>query len=302
MKSIVTGGTGFIGKALVKNLLEKGWKVWVLTRTEGKAQKTFPEAEELLPGDPFPRAEVLFNLAGAVKGKTYHDFARANVEFIKNILEKSRGKVDKIVHLSSQAAGGPSPNCQPIKEDAENPVSLYGKSKLEGERLVKTFPGEWVVLRPPAVFGEEDYAFTDLYKLIKRGFAPWMGPRKFSVIYVKDLAYSLEVAVEKGKREVFNVASQEEVDYWDFVMEIADILGRKRVRKIPVPLSLAGAIARAAQAFSASMFTVDKIRELRYPCWILDVSRAEQRGILRRTPLRKALENTLAWARTQGII
>ena len=303
MRSIVSGGTGFIGRALVKSLISKGWEVFVLTRTRGKATGIFGrEVEELLPEDGFPRAEYLFNLAGAVKGKTYDDFHRANVKLTGKILEKSRGKVRRVIHLSSQAATGPSTDCKPVSEEQARPVSLYGKSKLEGEKLVKEFPGEWVILRPPAVFGEEDYAFMDLYKVIKKGFAPWLGPRKFSMIYVKDLVYAMEAATERGEGEVLHVASYEEVDYWEFVMEIAKILGRDKVRKLPISLPLARVAAYLSEIFSSSMFTVDKIRELRYPCWLIDTSKAEKMGLLRRTPLPEALSKTLSWAQSSGLL
>ncbi len=302
MKSIVTGGTGFIGKALVENLLSRGWEVFVLTRTRGKTKKIFAGVEELLPGDEFPRAEVLFNLAGAVKGRTYEDFRRANVEFTRAVLERAMGKVEKVVHLSSQAASGPSPDCRPVKEETQAPVSLYGRSKLEGEREVKNFQGPWAILRPPAVYGEGDYAFVDLYKIIKKGFAPWLGPRKFSLIYVKDLVFSLEAAAEKVEGEVLNVASQQEVDYWEFVLRIAEILGRKRVKKIPLSLDLAKLLSWFSERTSSSMFTRDKVRELSYPCWIIDTARAERAGILKHTPLREGLQKTLEWAQKREII
>ncbi len=286
----------------MESLLRRGWEVFVLTRTKGKAKRIFKGVEELLPDDQFPQAEILFNLAGAVKGKTYEDFAKANVAFTRSILEKAKGKVKKVVHLSSQAAAGPSPNCRPVKEDAESPVSLYGRSKLEGEKVVKNFQGKWAILRPPAVYGEGDYAFIDLYKTIKKGFAPWLGPRKFSLVYVKDLVFSLEKAAEKVEGEVLHVASQQEVDYWEFVLQIAELLGREKVRKIPIPLSLAKIISWVSERTTSSMFTRDKVRELSYPCWIIDTNKAEEMGVLKHTPLKEGLENTLAWARQRGII
>ncbi len=302
MKSIVTGGTGFIGRALVNSLLSRGWEVFVLTRTRGKARRIFGQIGELTPQDPFPEVDIVFNLAGAVKGKNYQDFRRANVELVGEILEKSEGKAGKIVHLSSQAAGGPSEACLPTPESQQSPVSLYGKSKLEGEKLVRRFSGKWVILRPPAVFGEWDYAFIDLYRTIKKGFAPWLGPRKISMIYVHDLVFAMEKAAEKVEGEVLNVASYQEVDYWDFVLEVGRVLGKKRVRKLPIPLPLAKALAFFSEKFTSSMFTTDKIRELKYPCWILDITKATRRGILTRTPLPQALEKTLSWAKNSGLI
>lgn len=306
MRAIVTGGTGFIGRSLVKRLQRDDWEIKVITRQKGKVKKILGEGvEEIVWSDlgEFPEADVVFNIAGAIKGKNYEDFRRANVDFIRNIIERSEGRVEKIVHLSSQAAGGPSPDCKPLDESASSPVSLYGRSKLEGENVVKEFSGDWVILRPSAVFGPGDMAFLELFRVIKRGFVPWMGDKILSMVYVEDLTEAMLNSVDKVSRDVFNISWLEPVNYREFTEKVAEMMGKKAPKRLPIPYPVAVVAAFISQTFSPdSMFNLDKIREARHKCWIVNSEKAHRAGLLEDTPLDDALRITMDWYRTNGYI
>lgn len=306
MRAIVTGGTGFIGKSLVKKLIKEGWEIKVITRTPGKVKRIFgEEVGEMVWSESleFPRADVIFNIAGAIKGKKYQDFYSANVEFVQKIVEKSDGKVNKFVHLSSQAAGGPSPECRPLDESAASPVSLYGRSKLEGEKVVKGFSGDWVILRPSAVFGPGDMAFLELFRVIRRRFVPWMGDKILSMVFVEDLTDAMIRSVGLASEEIFNVCWQEPVDYWNFTVKVAELIGKGIPKKLPIPYPLAVIAAFVSQTvFPDSMFNLDKIREARHRCWIANSEKAHKIGILKDTPFDEALKITISWYRANGYI
>jgi len=306
MRAIVTGGTGFIGKSLVKKLIKEGWEIKVITRTPGKVKRIFGEdVGEMVWSESmeFPHADVIFNIAGAIKGKKYQDFYSANVEFVQKIVEKSDRKVGKFVHLSSQAAGGPSPECKPLDEAAASPVSLYGRSKLEGEKVVKGFSGDWVILRPSAVFGPGDMAFLELFRVIRRGFVPWMGDKILSMVFVEDLTDAMIRSVRLSSKEIFNACWQEPVDYWDFTVKVAESIGKGIPKKLPIPYPLAVIAAFVSQTvFPDSMFNLDKIREARYRCWIANSEKAHKIGILKDTPFDEALKITISWYRASGYI
>ena len=70
-----------------------------------------------------------------------------------------------MVHVSSLAAVGPSLDGTPVREDDEaRPVTHYGKSKLEGERIVRRLVPDAVIVRPPVVYGPRD---TDVFQVLK---------------------------------------------------------------------------------------------------------------------------------------
>jgi len=307
MRAIVSGGTGFIGKVLIKRLIERGWSIYVLTRTKGKAEKMFENsAEELTWSDElqFPKAEVLFQLAGVIKGKGYEDFSEGNIEFLREVRKKAEGRVEKIIQLSSQAAGGPSPNCQQVDESSSSPVSFYGRTKLEGEKVIKKFHGDWVILRPSGVFGQGDEAFLELFRVLKRGIIPWMGEKFLSMIYVEDLVETMVKSVELASKETFNVSMKDPVSYWEFALKIAREIGVKKPKKIPVPYPLVYIAAFFFQLFPSrlSMFNLDKLREMKQKCWIINSEKAYKRGILEETPFDEAIKTTVSWYKKEGWI
>ena len=100
----------------------------------------------------------------------------------------------RLVHVSSLAAAGPSPDGTPLDEDAlPHPVSHYGRSKLEGERVVREIKPDTVIVRPPVVYGPGDTGVFRILKSISRGWILQIGGgrRWFSAVYVDDLVDGL---------------------------------------------------------------------------------------------------------------
>jgi nucleoside-diphosphate-sugar epimerase len=137
-------------------------------------------------------------------------------------------QIQRLVHISSLAAGGPALPDRPAREeDPSNPVSEYGKSKLAGEREVqKACKAAFVILRPPAVYGPRDEEFLRLFRAVKSHLLPKPGgAQALSTVFVKDLAEAvvtcLTHAAAAGK--TYFVAAREVVTARTMAKEIAAV-------------------------------------------------------------------------------
>lgn len=171
MKTLVTGGGGFLGKAIVERLLARGDEVRVLARG------AYPELEEMgaetIRGDvadaevvdrAVAGVDVVFHVAAkaGVWGK-YEEFYRANVEGTRVIIEacKKHG-VNKLVYTSSPSVIGGSEDLLGVDESVEYPtryLAHYPATKAEAERMVMAANGEelaTVSLRPHLIWGPGD--------------------------------------------------------------------------------------------------------------------------------------------------
>lgn len=294
MKALVTGATGFIGSHLTEALVKKGFSVTCLVRKTSNLKYLEDLNVRIVSGDcgqleslyeAVKGVDYVFHLAGLTKACSEADFSDANIKGTANILravlEKNPG-IKRFVHLSSLAAVGPSSNGVPLREDSTAaPVSLYGRSKLEGEQLVlqhgKDFPV--VVIRPPAVYGPRDRDLLVFFKMVKAGVAPVWGECSYSFIYIEDLIHGILLSAfdENAGGEVFFMSDRTIYSSDDVVDAIA-VAVEKRPVKLRIPrfiLSVAGLIAERSGRLS--IVNPDKLRELKHIHWVCDASKAAER-------------------------
>jgi nucleoside-diphosphate-sugar epimerase len=121
------------------------------------------------------------------------DFYHGNVEATKSLLEiirETNPGIKRFVQVSSQACVGPSFDTQPIDEKRDYmPLTTYGKSKMEAEKLVISYFDKLscTIVRPPAVYGPRDYAIFEYFKTMNRGLQPLIGFEKLVSLIHKDL-------------------------------------------------------------------------------------------------------------------
>ena len=199
-KITVFGGTGFIGRHLVRRLAKAGHSVRIPTRDPDKALflKPMGDVGQIVPVRCNPQADssvaaalagadVVINLMGILYETRRQKFQTVHVEDAARLarLAKEHG-VHRLLHLSALGAHSHSP-------------SRYARTKALGEQAVRTFFPHATLFRPSIVFGPED-GFFNLFAGLAR-LSPILpliggGTTRFQPVYVGDVAEALVTALE----------------------------------------------------------------------------------------------------------
>ncbi|HKB10944.1 MAG TPA: NAD-dependent epimerase/dehydratase family protein [Vicinamibacterales bacterium] len=275
MTSLVTGATGFIGRRLVRRLIEVEGPEAVVCLVKPAAHALEAEALDafrarglrLLDGDlrnrpvcadPPPRVDRVFHLAANIDTDAAEPDLLVNHEGTRNLLEwlqpVSNGV--RIVYASSVAVHDRDSEPRgPIDEHSPLvPRTAYGKTKLLGEQVLRERAAAggyaWTILRLPTVYGPGQKAgglFDTMLELASNGGLlgriDW--PGRTSIIHVDDVAAAMiELStLPDAAGEIFCVASDESLTVGELARGIGHAIGRP-IRPVPIPRALLGA-ARA---------------------------------------------------------
>ena len=267
MTLAITGATGFVGRRVLA--LVQG-----PVRALARSQQSATNGVEWITGDlatPAALARLcegasaVIHIAGIVSAPTRAAFDAGNVAGTAAMLAAAKAAgVRRFVHVSSLAAREPQ-------------LSMYGASKAAAEDLVMASDRDWVIVRPPGVYGPADAEMLDIYRLAARGLyiAP---PGRISLIHVDDLARALLALAGGGPSQAILEIDDGAADahsHPDFARIIGTALG-KRVRVIPLPLSMLHVAARIG--LSAKL-TPDRARYIAHPDWVARGGNAALAGL-----------------------
>lgn len=246
MKILVTGGTGFTGKALVRRLLDDGHQVTALDFQEGlKTQELREWGAEVVIGtvtdkDVVDRCmvgvDVVQHLAAAFRQLNEPEsyYWDVNVEGTRNVLEAAlREKVKKFVYCSTCGVHGNVEN-PPGKEDSPiNAADYYQQTKYEAEPIVKEYQKKGMpttILRPAAIYGPGDpERFFMIFKRVQKGTFPMFGNGRtlYHPLYIDHLVDAHVLAMEPGRGdgEEYLIADEEYVEIETLVKKTAAALG-----------------------------------------------------------------------------
>jgi len=315
---LVTGGTGFVGSHLVEKLLARGQSVRCLVRP-ASAKRRLPAGVERAVADlaggqgvaeALDGVDLVFHLAGVTKALSPDGYYAGNARATETLARALAGRPVRLVHVSSLAAIGPSLDGQPVQEDAPpHPVSTYGKSKLEGERIVRRLVSDAVIVRPPAVYGPRDTDIFQILKAVAQGLVLEIagGERWFSAIYVEDLVDGLWAAANAANAagRAYFLAYRKPASWQELGATAARLMGRRPLT-LRIPLVVARSIGFFGEVWShirrnPAIISREKVAEACYRFWTCDCARAAaELGFEAPTPLETGLAKTLAWYKEAG--
>jgi nucleoside-diphosphate-sugar epimerase len=323
-KALVTGANGFVGSHLVQGLLERGFQVRCLVRKTSNLRWLSGLKVEYVYGDIADKkslsgavgdVDYVFHCAGLTKARSKEEYFKANADGTKNLLQacsEEDPQLHRFVYVSSQAAVGPGADEKPLDESAPcRPVTYYGKSKLEGERIASEFASRLAItiIRPPAVYGPRDTDILGFFKVVNKGFRISFGAGQsfLSLVYVKDLVDGIIQAAENpaSRGQTYFIAGDKVYSWKEAFGIIAKVLDKRTV-PLRIPKSVVLFLASLSESFSkllgkTAVFNTEKAREITQRYWGLDVSKAKtQLGFSPEYDLVKGAEETAAWYREMG--
>ena len=254
--------------------------------------------------------DLVVHLAGATSALSAADYFRANAAGTRNLVNAVRKSAPQatLIHVSSLAAAGPSPDGEgtDLPPDRCQPCSLYGESKRRGELAVVESPGEfqWLILRPPLVYGPGDRATRLLFRqaLAPLTPVPWTD-RPLSLIHVRDLVQAIVLAgSSSSSQRILPLEGPDRLTIHGLPRAIAAACSL-RARLVPLPLFGLRGIALLADATARlrgrpGLFSRDKVREIAAAGWVADPRPArEVLGFDAEIPTRQGFRDT---AREEG--
>jgi len=323
-RTLVTGGTGFLGAHLAESLIKKGYEVSILARKTSKLDNLDFPGYQIVEGsldDPTSLAKAvqgqdfIFHCAGLIRARNKQEFFRANHLGTKNLLEAAattNPNLSRFLYVSSAAAAGPPMDENPKKESDEcHPITPYGESKRAGEIETLNFKDKFpvTIIRPPAIYGPIDKGMFTFFSLTSRGFYPLIGRDDsfVNIVCALDLVEGIvQAALEpKAAGEIFFLAEKKIYTWREAGLAIAAACGKKG-RALRIPKWFLFTAAGINEFFSnifcqAALISRGKAVDLSQKFWTCETSKAESvLGYQTRYPLPEGARVTYEWYKKAG--
>ena len=267
---LIFGGSGQIGRHLIRKLTKNNYKVTVVTRNlhqKGYAIKTQANAgyidiveanifDEKKIRKLFSQTDICINLIGILyesgKGNTFKNIHTIFPSILAKLCKEY--KVQQFIHLSALGISNA------IDSD-------YAKSKLEGEvNIQKNFPLA-TILRPSVVYSVDDNFTTNFMTLLSRlPFFPlyYNGDTKFTPIHCSDLTDTIYHVISKNiYSKIIECVGPDVISLKEILKKLLKLINKNRLL-IPLPFFVANMSAKLFQLFPKPLLTVDQLTLLKY--------------------------------------
>lgn len=324
-KTLVTGATGFTGTNLCRRLILEGDSVVAFVRPTSDIRELLAigvecrtvditNLKEVL--DSFPDASRVFHIAAAFRVETadQSEFWKVNVEATRNLLDAAkRFKVGRFIHCSTVGVQGEIDDPPANEEYRVHPEDHYQESKLEGERLARSYfakglPGS--VVRPAGIYGPGDTRFLKLFRSIDKGWFVMIGSGKvfYHMTYIDDLIEGIVLCAtrEEALGQVFTIAGGEYTTINELANLIAEVLGKPRPRwRVPfLPVHITAILCdRVCRIMGTNSLLYPRRVEFFHKNRAFSIEKAKKLlGYSPRVSLREGLTATAAWYRNSGLL
>ncbi|PLX37663.1 MAG: complex I NDUFA9 subunit family protein [Hyphomicrobiales bacterium] len=259
----IFGGSGFVGRHIVRALARRGWRIRAAVRRPDLAQHLQPlgAVGQIMPVQANLRdrasieralagSDAVINAVGILAEGGKQRFMSVHAQGARDVAEAAKAAgVKTLVQISA------------IGADAESPA-LYGRSKAKGEESVFAAFPEAVILRPSIIFGPEDDFFNRFGAMAQMSpVLPLVGGEtKFQPVFVGDVAEAAALAVE-GKTDagaIYELGGPEVRSFRSCIEQMLEVIDRKRLI-VDLPLGLARFQARFLQLLPKAPLTVDQV-------------------------------------------
>lgn len=325
--AFLTGGSGFVGSAVARELIAAGLGVRALVRPGNSAANLSGLAVDVVRGDMRDPIAV----GDAVRGCRYvlhvaadyrlwapdpAEIYRANSEGTKTVMEAARAAgAERIVYTSSvatlklRADGQPADETSPLDEAGS--IGAYKRSKVAAERFVERMIADGlpcVIVNPSTPIGPRDIRPTPTGRIIVEaasGRIPAFVDTGLNLVHVDDVAKGHLAALVKGRIGERYILGGENVTLADMLGRIAKLTGR-RAPNIRLPRALIFPLAYAAEAMASVIkrepfVTVDGLRMAKYRMFF-STAKAERELDYVARPADEGIADALAWFKDQGYI
>ena len=273
---LIFGGSGQIGRYLIRKLTKNNYRVTVVTRNihqKGHIIKTQGNAgyiniveanifEEIKIKKLFENADICINLVGILYEKKRNDFIEVHYNFVKKLVDHIKIYKKKFVQVSALGVN-------------KSKDSLYSKSKNQADIYIEKNLEKFLIIRPSLIFGPEDNFFNKFAQMsLISPFLPLIagGTTKFQPVYVEDVSKGIVTILKKDiKNKIFEFGGPDIFSFKELLQILLKSLNRKRLL-IYIPKRGAVLLAKFFQLLPNPLLTEDQIKLLENDNIVLDTN------------------------------
>jgi uncharacterized protein YbjT (DUF2867 family) len=285
LETLVTvfGGSGFLGRHVVRALAKLGYRIRVAVRRPElagflqpigrvgqihavQANLRYPPSVEAAARD----ADVVVNLVGILFERGQQKFDAVQAFGAEAVARAAAAVGARMIHVSAIGAD-------------EHATSRYARSKAMGEKLVLAAVPSAVILRPSVVFGPEDDFFNKFAAIAR--FSPALplvggGHTLFQPVFAGDVANAVVAAIEDRAKEgqIYELGGPEVRSFKELMQFMLATIDRRRLL-VPIPFALAKFQAAFLQLMPKPLLTTDQVELLRSDVVVSDAAKREERTL-----------------------